>query len=210
MKKARTKVLLQAQIEQAMRVTRSNRAAAEYLRVGYNLYKKYAKLYKDPTTGKNLFEMHMNQQGRGITKSLSGAAEKNRFKLDDILTGKHPSYPREKLLARLVLNKYIEEKCNSCGFCSKRPTDLKSPLVLHHINGDGTDHRLDNLEILCYNCYFLEVGELRKRETKMAHVIERPELPSTQQMLDEGADLTTIEGLTDEEKMELLRSLENL
>ncbi len=72
MKKARTKVLLQAQIEQAMRVTRSNRAAAEYLRVGYNLYKKYAKLYKDPTTGKNLFEMHMNQQGRGITKSLSG------------------------------------------------------------------------------------------------------------------------------------------
>jgi hypothetical protein len=44
----------------------------------------------------------------------------------------------------------------------------------------------------------------------MAHVIERPELPSTQQMLDEGADLNTIEGLTDEEKMELLKSLENL
>ena len=37
MKKARTTMLMQSQIETAMKVTRSNRAAAEYLRVGYNL-----------------------------------------------------------------------------------------------------------------------------------------------------------------------------
>ena len=96
MRKARTKILMQAQIEQAMRVTRSNRSAAEYLRVGYNLYKRFAKLYKDSATGKSLFDLHKNMEGRGITKS--SAADKRRFKLDDILTGKHPQYPREKLL----------------------------------------------------------------------------------------------------------------
>lgn len=213
MKKARTRALLQAQIEQAMKVTRSNRAAAEYLRVGYNLYKRYAKMYKDPATGLSLFEKHTNQSGKGISKNgsgLSGVAAKNKIKLDDILLGKHPNYPREKLLARLVLNRYKEEKCNSCGFCSKRPTDLKSPLVLHHMNGDVTDHRVDNLEILCYNCYFLEVGELRKKEMRQSHVVERPELPSTQEILDEGVDLNTLDALTDEEKLELLKSLENL
>jgi hypothetical protein len=137
MKKARTKVLLQAQIEQAMKVTRSNRAAAEYLRVGYNLYKKYAKLYKDPATGKTLFESHMNQEGKGISKTF--LADKNRHKLDDILTGKHPNYPKEKLLQRLFINRYKEEKCESCGFCSKRPTDLKTPLLLHTTTGDKRD-----------------------------------------------------------------------
>ncbi len=40
-------MLLQSQIEQAMKVTRSNKAAAEYLRVSYPLYRKFAKLYKN-------------------------------------------------------------------------------------------------------------------------------------------------------------------
>lgn len=216
MKKARTKVLMQAQIEQAMKVTRSNRAAAEYLRVGYNLYKKYAKIYKDPVTGKSLFEMHLNMEGRGIPKGIGSVADKNRFRLDDILLGKHPQYPREKLLARLVLNGYKEEKCNSCGYCSKRPTDFKSPLVLHHLNGDISDHRLDNMEILCYNCYFIQVGELRKKEMRQAHVSQRAEtpqhmlVPSTQETIDNGVDPSTLDVLTDEEKLELLKSLENL
>lgn len=215
MKKARTKVLMQAQIEQAMKVTRSNRAAAEYLRVGYNLYKRFAKTYKDPATGRSLFDIHLNRSGKGVNKSGKGTNQKresSKFKLDDILTGKHPQYPREKLLARLVVNGYKEEKCNSCGFSAKRPTDFKSPLVLHHMNGDICDHSLHNLEILCYNCYFLQVGELRKKEMKMSHIFQRAEvpLPSTQETLDQGVDPNTLDVLTEEEKLELLKSLENL
>ena len=211
---------MQAQIEQAMRVTRSNRAAAEYLRVGYNLYKRFAKAYKDPTTGRTLFDMHYNKSGKGIVKATkeptatSVKRDNTKFRLDDILTGKHPQYPRERLLARLVMNGYKEEKCNSCGFCSKRPNDFKSPLVLHHINSDITDHKLDNLEILCYNCYFIQVGELRKKEMIMSQLSQRAEvpvtIPSSQEMLDQGVDPNTLEVLTDEEKHELLRSLENL
>lgn len=211
MRKARTKALLQAQIEQAIKVTRSNRAAAEYLRVGYNLYKRYAKLYKDPATGESLFDIHKNQQGKGITKS--GYADKNRHKLDDILTGKHPGYSREKLTQRLFVNKYKEERCESCGFCTKRPTDLKTPLLLHHINGDKRDHVLTNLQILCYNCYFIQVGDLRQDSRLLkTDIVERPETPvmGSQEILDAGVDPTSLDVLTEEEKLQLLKSLENL
>ncbi len=210
MRKARTKILLQAQIEQAMKVTRSNRSAAEYLRVGYNLYKRFAKMYKDPTTGQTLFDLHKNMEGRGISKN--SAVDKRKFKLDDILTGKHPQYPREKLLKRLVSNGYKEEKCQSCGFCAKRPTDFKSPLILHHMNGDTSDHRIDNMEILCYNCYFIQVGDLSRRDLKTPHIVGQtePSMPSTQEALEQGIDPSSLEVLSEEEKLELLKSLENL
>lgn len=213
MRKARTKILLQAQIEQAMRVTRSNRSAAEYLRVGYNLYKKFAKMYKDAATGISLFDLHKNMEGKGIPKGANRMVDKKRFKLDDILTGKHPQYPREKLLKRLVLNGYKEESCSSCGFCTKRPTDFKTPLLLHHINGDTSDHRIDNLEILCYNCYFIQVGDIAKRDLKTPHMIQRaenPAVPSTEEAIANGIDPNSLDVLTEEEKLELLKSLENL
>lgn len=210
MRKARTKILLQAQIEQAMKVTRSNRSAAEYLRVGYNLYKRFAKMYKDPATGQTLFDLHKNMEGRGISKN--SAVDKRKFKLDDILTGKHPQYPREKLLKRLVSNGYKEEKSQSCGFCAKRPTDFKSPLILHHMNGDTSDHRIDNMEILCYNCYFIQVGDLSRRDLKTPHIVGQtePSMPSTQEALEQGIDPSSLEVLSEEEKLELLKSLENL
>ena len=65
-RKARTTMLLQSQIEQAMKVTRSNKAASEYLRVSYPLYRKFAKLYKN-ADGVTLFDAHLNKSGIGIS-----------------------------------------------------------------------------------------------------------------------------------------------
>jgi hypothetical protein len=31
-------------------------------------------------------------------------------------------------------------------------------LKLDHVDGDRTNHLLQNLRLLCYNCYFLMVG----------------------------------------------------
>ena len=209
MKKARTTVLMQSQIETAMKVTRSNRAAAEYLRVSYGLYKKYAKLYKN-SKGVSLFDAHLNQAGSGIPKTH---VSQKRFQLDDILLGKYPQYPREKLLRRMLISGYVEEKCNHCGYCQKRPTDLKVPLVIHHVNGNQTDHRRENLEVLCYNCYFVLVGDLSRKDTR-TNVYERPvEAISTAVVWESeqhASVLNSMDLLSDEEKQELLRNLNNI
>jgi hypothetical protein len=207
MKKFRTTMLLQSQIEAAMKVTRSNRAAAEYLRVSFNMYKRYAKNYKNEF-GVSLFEAHKNQAGVGVTKNR---VADTRHKVDDILLGKHPNYPPHRLFKRLLQSGYIEECCKNCGFHQKRPTDFKTPLVLNHIDGDKTNHQFDNLEVLCYNCYFVLVGDLKK--TLMKDSTERPEqytselFEGKQETLDALSDLDL---LTDEEKKAILDNLNNL
>lgn len=205
-RKARTTMLLQSQIEQAMKVTRSNKAAAEYLRVSYPLYRKFARMYTNEE-GITLFQAHYNQSGSGVSKIGSSS---KRSKLDDILLGKHPQYPRHKLLARLIVNGYFAEECCNCGFCQKRPSDLKVPLVLHTINGDRKDLRLDNLEILCYNCYFVNVGNLGKVELKV-NVSEAPETDKKDMLEDpEKLDaLSSMDLLSDEEKLKIMNDLKN-
>ena len=59
------KFLSKEQIVAAQGKTKSNMAAARYLHVSYQHYKKYAKLYK-------LFDGHKNQSGKGIPKFLKG------------------------------------------------------------------------------------------------------------------------------------------
>lgn len=209
MKKARTRVLMQAQIETAIKVTRSNRAAAEYLRVSYNLYKRFAKLYKNKE-GVSLFDAHLNQAGSGISKTH---VSKKRFLLDDILLGKYPQYPREKLLRRMIISGYIEEKCNHCGYCQKRPMDLRTPLALHHINGNQTDHRRENLEVLCFNCYFTLVGDLTKTDMRSKYYDRPEEIIPTSQVLDSDKSMevmSSMDLLSEEEKIELLKNLNNI
>lgn len=201
----KAKLLLQSQIETAMKVTRSNRAAAEYLRVSYNFYKRYAKLYKNDK-GVALFDVHKNQSGLGISK-LSGS--KRRVKLDDILRGKYPNYPTQKLLRRLIASGYVEEQCKCCGFHQKRPTDLKTPLVLNHIDGNKENHKVDNLEVLCYNCFFIHVGDLNKRHlrTDFHELPENTPITEDQDKLDA---LGSMDILSDEEKQAILNNLQNL
>ena len=61
------KILSKEDLLRAMKMTRSNFAAARYLHVSYNHYKKYAKLYKN-TDNISLLEAHKNQEGKGIPK----------------------------------------------------------------------------------------------------------------------------------------------
>ncbi len=42
-----------------------------------------------------------------------------------------------------------------CGFNTPHPTDGASILEVNHIDGDGSNHRRENLEILCPNCHAL-------------------------------------------------------
>jgi hypothetical protein len=145
------KALMESEIKEAQGKARSAMEAARILGVSYNTYKKYAKLY-------GIFEDLKNPEGVGIQKGFN--IKKGKYSLDDILKGEYPDYPVWKLKRRLISNGYMLEKCNECGFEERRLTDHKVPLVLDHMDGDRTNHKYDNLRMLCLNCSFLINGNL--------------------------------------------------
>ena len=151
---APTKILTKEDILRAQTMTRSNMAAARYLHVSYNHYKKYAKMFKNDE-GVNLLEVHKNQEGKGIPKfALKG---KDRIPLMDLLEGRVPieHFDAKDIKVRIILEGLIEEKCSKCGFSERRIKDTKVPVILNFKDGNKKNWHLDNLEFLCYNCSFL-------------------------------------------------------
>jgi len=144
----------------AMDKTKSVKAAARYLNCSYHHLKRYMKLYVDEESGKTLFDKHKNQQGKGIPKFLRASGKEPS--LIDIIEGKiNPaSFSPEKLKYRLTVEGHLEECCGNCGFTEHRVTDHKVPLILHFKDKNKLNYNLTNIEFLCYNCYFLFIGEV--------------------------------------------------
>ena len=154
------KPLTKEQIVAAMGMTKSNRAASRWLNVSYIHYKKWAKLYKDETTGKSLFEVHLNQEGKGIKKWIGNHGKTPP--LQDLINGIIPmtSFSPTKVKKRLFEEGYLQEECTLCGFNERRITDYKIPLLLNFKDKNTKNYRLDNLQVLCYNHYFLTVADV--------------------------------------------------
>jgi len=146
-------------IERAMRETMSNKAAAKFLGVSFKTYKKYANLYKTED-GKTLFEAHKNQAAKGIPKF--GKRRHDKASIIDIMEGRVPkTFISVKILkTQMIEHAILEEKCCRCGFKEQRTLDYKVPIILNFKDGDKKNWKLDNVEFLCYNCYFLCVGEV--------------------------------------------------
>jgi hypothetical protein len=157
----------ESEIRYAMENTKSAASAARFLRVSYETFRKYATMYKDDATGKSLFELHKNQQGKGIKRTMPKNIFTGQYGLNDILDGKHPKYDKHKLKHRLLKSGLFEEKCSRCGFDERRVTDYTVPLMMDWIDGDTTNHRRENLRFLCLNCYYLEVNNPCGGRTKL-------------------------------------------
>jgi hypothetical protein len=112
-------------IEDAIENTQSNAEAARWLGISYNTYKKYSQLY-------DLFEVNKNMSGKGISRNF----KKYKCDLHEILENKHPDYPHDKLIKRLVNEGLFEEKCHLCNWDEKRITDDKICLGLDFIDSD--------------------------------------------------------------------------
>jgi hypothetical protein len=151
------------QIINAMDKTKSVRGAARYLNCSYQHLKKWMKFYKDEATGKTLFESHKNQSGKGVPKFLSHApfGRKEPAILDIINGVVDPSnFNPQKIKYRMIEGGYLKEECYRCGFNERRVLDYKIPLLMHFKNGNKQNYTLENVEMLCYNCYYLSVGDL--------------------------------------------------
>ena len=153
----------ESEIRYAMENTKSNAEAARFLKISFTSYKKYAKMYTDRDTGKTLYELHKNQFGVGIPKNIARAS-KGVYSIDKILQGEHPNYPSWKLRNRILALAILPEQCNSCGYEERRVTDDTVPLMLDHIDGDTTNHRIENIQMLCLNCYYQQTGNPFKQD----------------------------------------------
>tara|TARA_B100000287_G_C20482018_1_gene721532 strand:+ start:256 stop:756 length:501 start_codon:yes stop_codon:yes gene_type:complete len=144
-------MLAKSKIAWAINETQSMKQAARLLGVAYNTFKKYAKMY-------DLFEPLPSNAG--IPKN--GRVGVKPPELQSIFKGEYPSYSQTKLQERCIREGYLAECCSNCGFNDKRHTDLSVPLLLDYMDDDGTNKSLDNLRLLCYNCFYIMKGNRLK------------------------------------------------
>jgi hypothetical protein len=172
-------------VRAAIKNTRSNREAAEWLRITYRTWKKYASKYTDPITGRTLFECHIAEGGKGIPKVQPlrrNKANPRAIELGyQLIKGQYYTPKRvNELAARLMKDGRLGYCCAECGFAQKRPIDMKMPLMLSFSNGDRTDWREENLRWLCYNCSFLlslDSFSKAKRDVIQSIAPESPDAP---------------------------------
>lgn len=106
----------------------------------YKVVKKYIKEL-------NLDTSHFTGYATNICNRLNRDKEKN---VEDYLTTN--SYIKaDRLKWKLFSTGLKKYRCEKCGRTHWEGEQIS--LQLHHINGDNTDNRLENLQILCPNCH---------------------------------------------------------
>jgi hypothetical protein len=159
--------LLEREIRYAMSKSTSNSEAARYLGISYSTYKKYAKLYVDADTGLTLFELQTNKSKIARNEMrLNGLRVKKKYftrgpeLIEAILRGdiKPPSAWQFKYF--LIREGIFEEKCMHCGFNERRVSDGKIPLHLIFLDGNTKNGKRENIELICYNHYYLYIGNI--------------------------------------------------
>ena len=80
----------------------------------------------------------------------------------DIIEGRVPMvhFTPEKMKKRLIEEGFLKEECYMCGFHERRVSDYKIPIILHFKDKNKKNYRMENLEFLCYNCYYLSVSDI--------------------------------------------------
>ena len=81
----------------------------------------------------------------------SGGGKQTKIPLDEILAGLHPYYQTLKLKKRMIREGVLEYKCSCCKISNWQGKEIS--LQLDHINGDCSDHRKENLRLMCPNCH---------------------------------------------------------
>ena len=151
----RRRVITKKMIEDSQSVTKSNAAAARWLSVHYLTYRKYAKMY-------GLFDGHLNKEGVGIKKGYG----KYRKPLDELLSlDRKVKLTKKYLKKRLVEDGWAEEACNSCGYNEIVIDKDRVALLIDFIDGDNDNTRLENIRLLCPNCYLSYNGHFPSSST---------------------------------------------
>lgn len=90
-------------------------------------------------------------KGKGWSKGLKNPVPQRKRPLSEILVRDSTYTYTNGLRLRLLKEGLKEYRCEVCG--REEWNGKPIPLQLDHINGDRTDHRLENLRIVCPNCH---------------------------------------------------------
>ena len=131
--------------EQAVKVSLSMAGVCRYLGISprggnYATIKKRVQEY-------NIDISHFTGKGWNIGLKFK---PRKAYSLEEILRKDFP-YNTQSLKKRLIKEGLKEHRCEECKNTEWNGKPI--PLELHHINGDRTDNRLENLQILCPNCH---------------------------------------------------------
>ena len=107
------------------------------------------KLMHDAIVRYNIDIGHFTGQGWNTNLKFKPFQEKP---LMEILA-KDSAYQSHKLKRRLILEGVKLHVCESCRLTEWLGKPI--PLELHHVNGNNSDNRLENLLLLCPNCHAL-------------------------------------------------------
>jgi len=143
--RGRRTVITKSMIEESQKNTRSAMEAARWLDTSYNTYKKYAKIY-------GIFEQHLNKEGFGIKKGFG----KYRIPVDDVITGKRQPPKRwshKVLKKRLIEDGYFNDECGNCSYNEENMGTNSVCLGIDFKDGNHENFKIDNLRLLCPNCY---------------------------------------------------------
>jgi hypothetical protein len=179
-----SKVYSKEDLLRAMKVTKSIRAAARYLNCSYQHVKPYFKLYRiddNDINSPTLFDTHKNQLGKGIPKFLKHHGKEPD--LQKILTGElyTESFSIDKFKRRLIQEAILAEECTCCGFKEQRVSDYRVPLLINFKDYNKRNWKQDNLEFLCYNCYFLLIADVFSSK-QLEGIEDYKDVPKTQQV----------------------------
>lgn len=147
------------------------RECAEYLNVSYSTFKKYAKQYYDNENKMTLLELAKYAGGKtpgDKVRSRRQFKPRSDDNIEKIYSGSAINWlSPNKLKNELINAALLPEECSNCGYSEKRIIDFATPLVLDFIDNDRRNGKSDNVRLLCYNCYFQIVGNMKVVKTKL-------------------------------------------
>lgn len=154
----------QQQLEEAARVSKSKRSVLKLLGLrptggNYKQLDKYLTVYRVDLS-------HFT--GKAWNKGLSGYKQPRQALEHILVLGS--TFQSHKLKNRLFDVGLKLKRCEECGW-AQYSIDGRLPLELDHINGNGSDNRLENLRILCPNCHSLKSTHRgrNKKSVQLAH-----------------------------------------
>lgn len=151
-------MLTEKEIRYAIANSTSIQSASRFLNVTAGTFARYAQMYFDAATGKSLLDIAKSKTGKRTVKIRW---KKWLISANDVISGKYPNMPPKRAKEKFINDGIFPDECGRCGYHKQREVDNTVGTIFCFKNGITSDFSLENVELLCWNCYYLYYGDVR-------------------------------------------------